>query len=228
MADSFTDLLSDYLDGEDLSIDERHRIAAHLAGCGECRATLEELREVAAHAATLPDSGPDADLWPGIAARIAAGTHAATPFRSAPAAVRRISFTVPQLVAAGLALMLLSGGTVWLARLGGSRTDFEPLSAQISDRAPGPVRAARTSDLEFDEAIADLERTLEAGRSRLSPETVRVLETNLQAVDRAIAECRAALADDPSSVYLNAHLASTERRKLMMLRRAAALAAPQS
>ena len=230
MADSFTDLLSDYLDDEGLPLDDRHRIEAHLAGCGECRAVLEDLREVAAHAAAMEDTVPDADLWPGVAARIGAGpTREVTPFRLLPSAGRRISFTVPQLIAAGLALMLLSGGTVWLARLGGSRTDFEPVSAEVASETRGSVvPAAQAVDPEYDEAIADLERTLEAGRARLAPETVRVLETNLQAVDRAIAECRAALKDDPSSVYLNTHLASTQRRKLTLLRRAAALVAPQS
>lgn len=229
MADSFTDLLSDYLDDEDLPRDDRRRIEAHLAGCGECRAVLEDLREVAAHAAAMEDTVPDADLWPGVAARIGVGPREVTPFRLLPAAGRRISFTVPQLIAAGLALMLLSGGTVWLARLGGSRTDFEPVSAEVaSETRASVVPAAQAVDPEYDEAIADLERTLEAGRARLAPETVRVLETNLQAVDRAIAQCRAALKDDPSSMYLNTHLASTQRRKLTLLRRAAALVAPQS
>jgi Putative zinc-finger len=228
MADSFTNLLSDYLDDEDLPIDERRRIEAHLAGCSDCRAMLADLSDVAARAARLPDTSPEADLWPGIAARIdASAARAVTPFRAARPAARRISFTVPQLVAAGLALMLLSGGTVWLARHGGSRTDFEPVSAQF-DPSRGAIRDARAADLEIDDAVADLERTLDAGRARLAPETVRVLETNLQAIDRAIQECRTALADDPSSVYLNTHLANAQRRKLTLLRHAAALVAAQS
>jgi hypothetical protein len=55
-----------------------------------------------------------------------------------------------------------------------------------------------------------------------------VLETNLQAIDRAIEQCRAALAADPGSVYLSTHLANAQRRKLTLLRRATALVAAQS
>jgi anti-sigma factor RsiW len=230
MADQFTDLLSDYLDGEDLPIDERRRIEAHLAGCGECRATLADLRDVAARAATLVDTVPDSDLWPGVAARIDADPfRSVSPFRATRPAARRISFTVPQLVAASLALMLLSGGTVWLARHGGSRTDFEPLAAQDTSQHPRAVlREAGAADRDYEQAIADLERTIDAGRGRLDPETIRVLERNLQAIDRAIEECRSALAGDPSSVYLNTHLANAQRRKLTLLRRATALVAAQS
>ena len=50
-----------------------------------------------------------------------------------------------------------------------------------------------------------------------------MLEANLEAIDRAIAQCREALLADPSSVYLNTYLAETRRRKLELLRRATAL-----
>ena len=142
---------------------------------------------------------------------------------------RRFSFTLPQLVAAGLALMVLSGGTVWLARQGGSRTDFEPISAQVEpEPSATPIRPAAVADVDYDVAVADLQRTIEAGRGRLDPETIRVLETNLQAIDRAIAQCRQALERDPSSVYLNTHLADAQRRKLTLLRRVSALVVARS
>jgi hypothetical protein len=221
MADDFTDRLSDYLDGEDLSPDDRRTIDAHLAGCAECRSTLAELREVAAFGSSLPDWPPARDLWPGVARHIEGPARSnAVDLRPASAFRRRFSFTLPQLVAAGLALMVLSGGTVWLARQGGSRTDFEPLSAQVAPEAPrGEPRTVSAKGADYDEAVADLQRTIEARRGRLDPETLRVLETNLQSIDRAIAQCREALAADPSSVYLNTHLADAQRRKLSLLRR---------
>ena len=231
MADPFTDLLSDYLDDEELSLEERHRIEKHLAECGECRATLADLREVALQASALVDTPPAVDLWPGVAARIGRVEQASAPVPQKPAILpmrppaRRFSFTVPQLVAAGLALMLLSGGTVWLARMGGQRTDFPPVSAQRDDRQLTDVHAV---DAYYDQAIAELQRTMDAGRGRLDPATLRVLETNLQAIDRAIEQCRTALAADPGSVYLSTHLANAQRRKLTLLRRATALVAAQS
>jgi hypothetical protein len=52
---------------------------------------------------------------------------------------------------------------------------------------------------------------------------VRVIEQNLAAIDRAIAQAQGALLADPANLYLNTHLAETMRRKLELLRRAATL-----
>ena len=209
MHDEWNDRLSDYIDGE-LEPSERRALEAHLLDCADCRADVDALRAVVARAESLTDTPPTSNLWPGIAARIGARPAGRTTL-----ATRRFAFTLPQLIAASLALIVASGGMVWLARMGGPTTDFPPVL--------GEVRLANFGDAAFDEAVADLQQTLEAGRGRLDPETIRVLETNLDAIDRAIAQCRAALEADPSSVYLNTYLAETRRRKLELLRRATAL-----
>src|SRR6476661_311378 len=108
--DAFTDRLSDYLDDEDLGDRERREIAVHLEGCAECRATLRELRAVTARAAALADTPPDADLWAGVRQRIDVPPAAAASAFRRLTPRRRFSFTLPQLVAASLALMVLSGG----------------------------------------------------------------------------------------------------------------------
>ena len=56
--------------------------------------------------------------------------------------------------------------------------------------------------------------------STLDPQTVMVIERNLQAIDDAISDSRAALDADPANTYLNSHLADARRRKLDLLRRA--------
>jgi hypothetical protein len=215
--DSFTDRLSEYLDGE-LSAPERAALDAHLAQCAGCRATLEELRSVVLDATSLQDAPPSRDLWTGVAARIAPGSQLRgflSPFRRAISA--RLSFTLPQLAAAGLALMVLSGGLVWMARSGDPRADFPPISAHVSD---GPAVSSALADPHYDEAIADLERTLESGRTNLDPETMRVVEENLAVIDGAIDECRRALQTEPADVYLITHLADARQRKLALLRSA--------
>jgi tetratricopeptide (TPR) repeat protein len=223
--DPFTDRLSEYLDGE-LTPAERADVDRHLTQCAECRSTLEDLRGVVSEAALLRDARPARDLWSGIAARIAPDGRPrarVSPFRRA--ITSRLSFTLPQLAAAGIALMVLSGGLVWMARSGDPRADFDPLSAQSGPTSPTPIVApVNSADQHYDEAIADLERTLEAGRTKLDPETVRVLEENLGAIDRAIDQCRRALATDPANVYLNTHLANARHRKIALLRRATMLA----
>ena len=223
--DAFTDRLSEYLDGE-LSAVERAAVDAHLVICPHCRSTLEALGDVVSDAASLRDSPPARELWSGIAARIAAGgrpsARVLSPFRRAISS--RLSFTLPQLAAASLALIVLSGTLVWMAKSGDPRADFEPISAQSEARADmRAIAPANFADPRYDEAVADLERTFEAGRTRLDPRTVRVLEENLAAIDRAIEQCRQALATDPANIYLNTHLADARQRKLTLLRRATAL-----
>jgi tetratricopeptide (TPR) repeat protein len=220
--DAYTQRLSDYLDGEDVSAAERAAMEAHLATCAACRTALAELREVARRAAILPNAPPAGDPWPGIAARIAA-----TPRVVAMSAVRRFSFTLPQLVAAGFALMVLSGGLVFIASYGGQRSALPPMAAgalppMAEER--DPVRRANFADAHYDQAIADLENALENGRNRLDPETIRILETNLHAIDQAIEQSRRALRSDPDNAYLNNHFAEARKRKLALLRRASALA----
>ena len=231
--DAFTDRLSDYLDGEDLSARDRAEIDAHLETCSRCQTTLAELQEVAARAASLPDAAPTVDLWAGVAARLAPST--VLPF--ARPRHRRFSFTLPQLVAAGLALMVLSGGLVWVMQLDDPRASLPPAVAQVE--APGVAPAefdeaapiSRSSvafaDPNYDQAVADLEQILETGRSRLDAETVRILEDNLRAIDQAIEQSRKALRSDPNSVYLNNHFAASRNRKLALLRRASALTMAQ-
>jgi anti-sigma factor RsiW len=220
--DAFTDRLSEYLDDE-LRPEERRQVTAHLEQCRECRATLDELRRVVSEAKALRDSAPTSDLWSTVAARIEPASQRRlriSPFRRALSS--RLSFTLPQLAAAGLALMVLSGGLVWMARSGNPRADFQPVSAQV-DTDPAVI-PAHFADRHYDEAIADLQSTLEAERSKLDPETVRVLENNLAAIDQAIDQSRRALQADPSNVYLNTHFADARQRKLVLLRRATALA----
>jgi Putative zinc-finger len=220
--DSYTNRLSDYLDDEDLTPREREAIGAHLEDCAPCRATLEELREVAARASALVDTPPVTDLWPGVAGRLAPPPRRPFALFRRTGAPRRFSFTLPQLVAASLALMVTSGGAVWLARHGGSQTELPAISSQ--EPAPAALTPASVMDAHYDQAIADLEKILDDSRSKLDPETVRILQENLRTIDQAIEQCRRALADDAADPYLNSHLADAKQRKLALLRRANALA----
>ena len=217
----WTDRLSEYLDDE-LTPEERAGLEAHLASCPECAGTLDELRAVVDRAGTLPPRPPAVDLWPGIQPRLGSATVMPFQPRARWTTSRSFSFTMPQLVAAGLALMVMSGGGVWVLQKGGRTTSLPPVTAAEAERVPVPVPVT-ASDPRYDEAIADLEQALHAGRGDLDPATVRILEANLDAIDKAIDQSRAALAADPANVYLNNHLADARQRKLALLRRATAL-----
>jgi hypothetical protein len=230
MSDQWTDRLSEYLDGE-LPDDERAELEMHLRHCVACGAVLADLKRIVARAQGLEDRGPERDLWPAIAARIGAAP---------PREVRRWSFSLPQLAAAGIALMALSGGAAWLlhpaamlplasrplAPVSAPRPAGQPLDGLRQDDSQAVLAVARQprgAVVGYDAAVADLERVLEAGRGRLDTTTVRVIERNLATIDRALAQAQRAVAADSANLYLNSHLAETMRQKLELLRQAAAL-----
>jgi hypothetical protein len=79
------------------------------------------------------------------------------------------------------------------------------------------------ADAQYDAAVADLEKAVKNGRGRLDASTIAIVEHNLQIIDQAISQARDALAGDPANSYLSSHLVEARRRKLDLLRRAAAL-----
>jgi anti-sigma factor RsiW len=238
MNDRWSDRLSDYLDGE-LDAAERAELERHLAGCDECSATLEQLHRVVARARALEDVPPRADLWPGIAARIGVAgdgapvgdvgvtdIEAARRRRRGRLAARRLTFSLPQLAAASVALMMLSGGTAWLL----SRATNPPGESPAPAGATSFVPASPTASLarSYDVAVVELERILEESRDRLDTVTVRIIEENLLVIDNAIAQAQRALARDPESIYLSEHLAATMQQKLEFLRQAAEMTSAAS
>jgi len=131
MSDRWTDRLSEYLDVE-LGADEARELEAHLASCAACREVLADLRRIVGGAAALRDREPEAELWAGIERRIREEPPRArvVALFDAKRERRRVSFSVPQLLAAGLVLALASAGSVWLALRGGPQG------------VPGPVAVA--------------------------------------------------------------------------------------
>ena len=226
MTDKWTNRLSEYIDGE-LDSAEQAALEEHLATCGQCYATLGDLRQVVARAKSLEDRPPANDLWAGIRAGIAERRETRlTPGQQAGPG-RRFSFSVPQLLAASIALMLFSGGSAWIA-VRSSRTEPPAPIAQ----GPLPTGSIRVGQVTWtgqtDAAIADLQATLLQNEKRLDTATVRIVRENLAIIDRAIADARVALQNDPNNAYLNHHLADTMRRKVELLRRVNDMAAARS
>lgn len=216
MTDQWTDRLSDYLDGE-MSPAERARLEAHVDADPECASALDGLRQVVNRARSLDERVPATAqrMWTEIASRIGATPPAMEPQR-APARAgwwsgRRLSLSLPQLLAAGIALVLLSGAGAWMVRSG------RQAAPAVIPVAAGNVAFASVGATRYDEAVTDLAQVLEAERERLNPETVRIVEENLTIIDRAIAQARRALLDDPDSDYLRRHLEQTMRQKLTLL-----------
>jgi putative zinc finger protein len=220
MHEEWTDKLSEYLDDE-LSVEDRDAVESHLLGCASCTEVLNDLKRVIARAKAIDTRPPQSDLWPGVARRIESTRG------------WRVSFTLPQALAASLVVALLSGGIVWFAagrakglhstdNLADNRAGVRNADLQVRPDANDIVPVG-FADAQYDAAVADLEKALKEGRGRLDTTTVEIVERNLQIIDHAIEQARQALEADPANDYLSSHLVEARRRKLDLLRRAAAL-----
>jgi hypothetical protein len=95
-----------------------------------------------------------------------------------------------------------------------------------ADQLGGPVATLATRSVAegvYDREIERLRRIVAERRDRLDPATVAVLERNLEIIDAAIAQSRAALSRDPGSAFLTGQLTNVLDKKLELLRTAARL-----
>lgn len=218
MSEHPAERLSAYIDGE-LTAAERTSVEQHLETCADCQRVLADLRGIVVRARSLEDRPPDNDLWTGIEARLDERSMV-VPLETHRAR-RRLSFTLPQMAAAAVALIVLSASATWWARSGTERgaSGGPPVAAVQADSAT-PVQLA---SLEYDTAVADFEELLAMYSDRLDPETVATVEANLAVIDQAIEEIVKAIDADPESTHLYNYLAGARQRKLDVMRQATSI-----
>lgn len=103
-----------------------------------------------------------------------------------------------------------------------AQPDGAPGAASTPAVVPVAMSAAEAT---YDAEIAQLRAVLERRRTELDPATVAILEHNLDVIDQAIQQSRAALARDPADRFLTEQLNSTLGKKVELLRTAAMLPA---
>jgi hypothetical protein len=85
------------------------------------------------------------------------------------------------------------------------------------------LASGKSLDETYDQEIASLRTIVNERRAELDSATVAVLEKNLAIIDRAIAESKAALAQNPSSAFLRDRLTDAYQSKLRVLRAVATI-----
>lgn len=208
-------LLSDFLDD---AVDATARVRAdeHLAACDACFSRLQRMRMLVAQASSLPRTIPaPPDEWRRVRARLGASDRVAL---ASPWWTRRSA-----LLAAGLALVILSSGVTALFIRGGEDVaTVQPVTAPPATPAVVPRLAAL--ETEYATVTRDLERELAARKHTLAPETIAAVERSLRTIDAALAEAREALARDPASETLARLLVAGHDQKVELLRHATRLA----
>lgn len=211
-------LLHDYLDGE-LSEPDRTALEVRLRTEIPLRREHEALSRTIQALTTLPsEARPPRELWPAIA--LQTGATAVRRGR-----VARVG--VPRLAAAAVFVVAVSGAATWLALRDGASFG----AGTSPDLATAPPTAAAFADhpgaqallAEYEASAGALAQVLEDGAQVLSPETLAAVRRAMETVDRAIAEARSALAADPGSEELARILMANMKRRLDLLRSAAAV-----
>lgn len=102
-----------------------------------------------------------------------------------------------------------------------ARRNAVPAIAVSQTNQPDPSR----SDTVYGKEIAMLQAIVSQRKTQLDSSTIAVIERNLEIIDAAIAQSRAALARDPASMLLSQQLSHALDKKVELLRTAAMLPA---
>ena len=204
--------LDEWVDGE-LDARAAAEVEAHLAGCALCQARERRLRQLLAHAASLPRSiAPPRDLWPDLARRIGRErTWAWAAGRPRP-----WMLAVAATVLVGLVAVLWIGrapSAVRTVEIPAATPEARRAALSVSD----PVLAAAERD--YEAAANALLEALQKRQGEIRPETLVAVRANLEVIDRALAEVREALVKNPTNPELNRMLVATHRKKVDVLRR---------
>ncbi|HXE59952.1 MAG TPA: hypothetical protein VN607_04575 [Gemmatimonadaceae bacterium] len=189
---------------------DRAAIDEHLAACRECAADVARLASVVQHLRELPppNEQPDA-LWPDVRARIEHGASLGVP---APGVFRRVARRPAAWFAAALAVAACAIVMVhpW------SRT-----TVRFPTRPNGPAafQPAGDSTGTSPEEIQRLLDEIQMEKAMLPPATAAVADSDLRAIDSALAELREALARDPNNPAIRQLLAASYRQQRDLLAR---------
>ena len=199
----------------------RRDLEGHLRTCDRCAALTDDLRRVRALAGSLERLEPPAGAWDRIA------QQTVTPPRGRLLWMARARRQAMPLATA--ACLVLAVGLVYMLKRPvptlGESTRPAPSAAVPQDRAAlaGSVEAElRQAAQHYEKAIRGLE-TLARDQQGVDPQVAATLQKNLQLIDQAIGESRAALAREPVSEPAQQSLFEAFRTKIAFLQDTIAL-----
>jgi anti-sigma factor RsiW len=216
----YHDDINDLIDGS-LDPAARRDLEMHLRACDDCAAMADDLRRVRALAGSLERLEPPPAAWERIA------RQTVTPLRGRLLWMARARRAAMPLTTA--ACLILAVGVVYLFK-----RPAAPATNSTPPAVAAPAAAARTAvtgsveaelrqaALHYENAIRGLE-TLAKEQQGVDPQVAATLQKNLQLIDQAIGESRAALAREPSSEPAQQSLFEAFRTKIAFLQDTIAL-----
>jgi hypothetical protein len=201
------------VDGE-LDPEKTAVVQEHLRLCTTCKANLDGLRTVKQAAVSLPQEiSPPRDLWEGIENRLQVRRTSRSWWNPAAAAV------AATIVAAVALAFFLSSNRMPAPTIDGGASKNIHAHAAYESATVDSVRA------EYEQARTNLLTVIEARRHDVAPETLEVIEHNMEVIDQAIADIELALATSPGEARLNRQLQLAYQQQIELLQWAARLSA---
>jgi anti-sigma-K factor RskA len=207
------ELLSEYIDGS-LELGEQVGVERHLADCEPCRAVRDDLLQIVHFSQRLPVQSPSASLWPRIQSSVQEVRPRvwAQPVRWwTSLRARNFNLSVPQIVAAAAALVIVVSIGFVVARRDGTST-------QSGAFKPAEVEPLSSADLQqIERQISRLSETIEQRKNSWDPQLRSAYERNLYYVDQSLIECRHQLNDNPADGVSQELMLNAYREKVRLL-----------
>jgi tetratricopeptide (TPR) repeat protein len=232
---TYRESIQELIDGTINAI-RRAELERHLAECAECRSFLADMKSIRSLAGSLDPLEAPGRVWLQIAGRLRQEGRIQAPPAPAPSRAPRYA-----MLAIAASLVLAIGVAIGLL-VTQYRTPNAPAATTASTPAAAAPSATETVDVEsveaefrlaeqhYQNAIAKLEQAARldqaasgAADNALDPQTAAMLQKNLQVIDQAIAESRAALRSEPLSASARDSLFDALKRKVALLQDTIAL-----
>jgi hypothetical protein len=175
---------------------------------------VADLRTVRAAAFTLDRRQPPPDLLGRLRERL--GDEPVRPARVVPWPTTRAAWSVWLAAAAALILTTVVG-VLPLVWSGATPSGNEPASSDAAALVDSVEADLQAAEQHYEKAIAGLEQIARSDGGELDPQVAAVLQKNLQVVDQAIGESRAALRAEPASAGAQDSLFEAMRTKVALL-----------
>jgi anti-sigma factor RsiW len=216
----FSDAIAEFVDGS-LDPAAQRDLERHVEGCPACRALVADLKSIQAAAFTLDRVELPPHLLPALHARLAE--------EPAPTRGRLVAFPASRaariawLSAAAALMAITTAGILSLTRPEVPHADDPVASATPApttdpDAAVASVQAELQLATEhYERAIQQLEQIARSDDGALDPQVAAVFQRNLQVIDQAIGESRAALQTQPASADVQESLFDAMKSKVALL-----------